>query len=118
VRGGQAAAIWRRPALGHGRGARGKATVAMEEGGKMAEQRPFGGSLLCPERRRRHRDGRGRELCVATPPSIQEGDEVSTGADPSVCPQSCSASLSLSLLPFHGALFLVLNCSLIAAYRH
>jgi hypothetical protein len=88
----------------------------MEEGGKMAEQRLFGGSLLCPERRRRHRDGRGRELYVATPPSVHEGDEASTGADPSICPQSCSASLSL--LPFHGALFLVLNCSLIATYRH
>jgi hypothetical protein len=81
----------------------------------MAELRPFGGSLLCPECRRRHRDGRGHELYVATPLSVHEGDEASTGADPSVCPQSCSTplslslSLSLSLLPFHGALFLVLN---------
>jgi hypothetical protein len=61
---GQAAAVWRRPAHGLGREARGKATVAMEEGGKVAEQRPFGGSLLCPERRRRHRDARGgRAVC-------------------------------------------------------
>jgi hypothetical protein len=49
-----------RPARGHGRGARGKAMVACEEGwGEVAEQQPFGGGLLCPERKRTHRDGRG-----------------------------------------------------------
>jgi hypothetical protein len=60
AQGGRAVDVWWQPARGHGRGARGKAMVAWEEGwGEVAEQQPFDGGLLCPERKRTHRDGRG-----------------------------------------------------------